>query len=108
MDKPTLDALKALAENATPGPWDTDQEGDVVSWHHGTASDSPEPVPIASPLDDDEDASNPFDMLFVAATREAVPALIAEVERLRAENEALRTEADRLRRDLPNASETVG
>jgi hypothetical protein len=35
-------------------------------------------------------------------------AVIAEVERLRSENEALRTEADRLRRDLPNASETVG
>ncbi|MHB8406220.1 MAG: hypothetical protein ACYDCJ_12435 [Gammaproteobacteria bacterium] len=62
-----LDAIEARANAATPGPWDTDEyDGGLRS------------TVTAGPITSDED----YD--FIAHARTDVPALIAEVRRLRA------------------------
>lgn len=67
-DAPDLDALQALCDAATPGPWSTDAAGEV--------------------RDEDDDVlcttfGTVADGFFIAAARDALPKLIAEVRRLR-------------------------
>ena len=77
MTQQELDALKALADSATPGPWE-----EVATsgewWITG-----PDIFQDAVMRIDDAELSQ-VDAAFIAAARAAVPALIAEVERLRA------------------------
>ena len=84
MTQAELDALKALADAATPGPWEVEQHSGILC--NGTPSTcavlSSSECDMAS-FGDSEQAL--ADAAFVAAARAAVPALIAEVERLREE-----------------------
>ena len=72
MNDEQLQAIKARANAATPGPWECHNDDFVVVLHDGvwhTIS-----IPDTSP-----------NAAFIAAARADVPALVAEVERLRAE-----------------------
>lgn len=84
-DKLDLAALRKLAAAATPAPWqiDTgryeDMDGDDdVSFARGPM--------VHRPVQGDWITQSMRDATFISAARDAVPALIAEVERLRAEN----------------------
>lgn len=79
-----LATIEALANAATPGPWRVDR-GDVVA-------DEPcvGVVGIAEVMGAREEA----DATFIAAARQAVPALVAEARRLRAELAELSDESD--------------
>lgn len=79
----TNEELRALCDKATPGPWQatyTEFANAAPAWvveHNGQS------IVIFPPA-----AYNPLSMFnaaFIAACREAVPALLAEVERLKAE-----------------------
>jgi hypothetical protein len=82
-----LAAIKARAEAATPGPWGTNEflyaPGEwsmaiaPVNGHGGWIGGG---VAVAFPHEDGHQAQ---DATFIAASREDVPALVAEVERLR-------------------------
>lgn len=76
MSTAELDELERLADDATPGPWKefTANKGSDLSetFVHG-----PDKRWLARDFE-------PFNARFVAAAREAVPALIAEVRRLQA------------------------
>jgi hypothetical protein len=84
-----LDALQALADAATPGPWCTQAWGDFPP----DGMDRPDMLARSISTDDDEspefvlvsgeNAVN--DAWFLAAAREAVPALIERVRELEAE-----------------------
>ena len=80
MTQAELDALKALAEAATPGPWlpctDT-HEG--VLWEAWGCTPT-----VTARTELQADMAAQADAAFIAAARAAVPALIAEVERLQA------------------------
>ena len=84
MTQQELDALKALADAATPGPWE-------VEHHSGILVDGvPSTCAVLTSQEYDmasfgDDLQGYFDAAFIAAARAAVPALIAEVERLREE-----------------------
>ena len=67
-----LGALKELCEKATPGPWC------ALYPAGGMWSDSCDDMVLGPLL-----APRPFDADFIATARTAIPALIAEVERLR-------------------------
>jgi len=95
-----LESLKALAEKATPGPWNSARDPGASEWFvdRMVASDDGEDEyeQIARRVKTSADAA------FIAAAREAVPSLIAEIERLRggavpdAVRDALEHEAERL------------
>ena len=75
-----LGALKELCEKVTPGPWEAERREpfmDGRSHYAFRRRDVPGVFATMSTLGPDAD--------FIAASRSAVPALIAEVERLRAE-----------------------
>jgi hypothetical protein len=80
-----LAAIKQRAEKATPGPWfahGATVSPDPASDHHGWP---PDPQCLAA-LNDGEYVANPnagADAEFIAAARGDVPALLAEIERLR-------------------------
>lgn len=89
-----LARLRELADAATPGPWCTDiweiyqgteyQPG-ISEWIGETCRGRVEGL-----------AQDKADASFVAAAREAVPALLAEVERLRADRDAFCDRVDTL------------
>ena len=82
-----LDAIRARAKAATPGPWTYSMSGDL-----GTKAELRLIVRrhLAEPLGTMEPNWIPgnADMSFIKNAREAVPALIAEVERLHKDNKA--------------------
>jgi len=67
-----LEAIKARCEAATPGPWEIKDRG------HFAYMSGPRHVGVGGRW-------LPADAAFISHAREDVPALIAEVERLRAE-----------------------
>ena len=87
-----LDAIRALADAATPGPWTYSMSGDL-----GTKAELRLIVRrhLAEPLGTMEPNWIPgnADMSFIKNAREAVPALINEVERLRTQLAAIRETA---------------
>lgn len=112
----TLDlaALRALCDAATPGPWEAgfynkvisvplsnehmriereiDAMGEVPPESHPVWDSLPNTFVCFAPTigGDTPTAQGLIDARFIAAAREALPALLDEVERLRAENERLR------------------
>lgn len=84
MTNEELEAIEALANAATPGPWRETEVGCVLT--DANVSERYNQVASVMPIcnkgghcyQDDTAA-------FIAASREAVPALVAEVRRLRAE-----------------------
>ncbi len=64
-----------LADAATPGPWEARPYpyGEGVAWYTATGAS------------DDLDPRERETVLFIASARDAVPALISEIRRLRAE-----------------------
>lgn len=72
-----LEAIEARAKAATPGPWVV---GPGAFWNYVVGSDE---------HGDHAGAQEKEDAAFIAASREDVPALVAEVRRLRAEVAAL-------------------
>ena len=94
--------LRVLAEAATPGPWGTiergpfwgESEGDVID-HYGADVVGAEHV---APLGTQETTRGQMwlrDAEFIAAARDAVPALLSEIAALAAEVERLRTDTAR-------------
>jgi hypothetical protein len=78
----TLAELRRLHETATPGPWYHDENEDFVYTRDEFGDADGE---IRCDTDCDE-----ADAAFIAATRNALPDLLDEIERLRAENGRLR------------------
>ena len=109
MTQQELDALKALAEAATPGPW--------VCYYSLSVGATVQQKGKAGWIFRAQERATREDMDFVAAARAAVPALLAEVERLQvawsAEHDAYiradeqarmaRREVERLRAELAAA-----
>ncbi len=82
MDEAQLEAIKARAEKATPGPWYYDEEGcRAYIWQSGSLLDSVCHLQVSNRPGWRKDAA------FIAHARTDLPALVEEVERLR---EALR------------------
>lgn len=76
-----LDAWKKLAEEATPGPWEVTDDWEPIRYCTPstiTAKESNLYITIATMNYPNEYGNSNF----IATAREAVPALIAEVERL--------------------------
>jgi len=85
---------RRLAEAATPGPWTTDgNEFAVEGRRLGKCYDQYDGVRLA--IHDNAIA----DAAFIAAAREAIPALLAEVERLQHGNDQLRPQRHAARED---------
>lgn len=78
-----LPAIKARAEKATAGPWEIIGAGEYVRG----------PGIIVAP---DNGGINEADAEFIAASRTDIPALVAEVERLREERKEFMPTIDRL------------
>ena len=70
-----IDLIEARANAATPGPWSEAWEGEIHA-HPGLGWEMVLRVPEAD--------DRPADCAFVAHAREDIPALIAEVRRMRA------------------------
>lgn len=82
MDEATLSEIEARAKAATPGPWvsfDVDRDGTTVETSAGEILMGSLGSPDATSADTE----------FVAHAREDVPALVAEVRRLREVNARL-------------------
>lgn len=79
-----VERAKAALEGVTEGPWVQVETAAGGEWwvelpHRATICESHGGRDV-----------NPYDAEFLAASRQLVPELVAEVERLRAENERLR------------------
>jgi hypothetical protein len=85
-----------LAEAATPGPWWADRAADAARLYGNETFDVESadcPVAVGGPVEDGGPyvgAMSEADARFVAAAREAVPALLAEVSQLRTKVDAIR------------------
>jgi hypothetical protein len=76
-----LDAIEARANAATPGPWKVNKRGHIGGGEFGT-----DPVVINGEGIEpffELGASGPDNSSFIAHARQDIPALIAEVRRLR-------------------------
>jgi hypothetical protein len=85
-----LDPIKARAAAATPGPWKPDGRN-AFALQHGMSYLARSVIKAGVP-----ESQKRTDAVFIAHAREDVPALLAEVERLRAENESLRDAVGRM------------
>ena len=110
-----LDRIEALANAATPGPWTTAPDpgcgevcdcGETCSREdHALIARSAAPtVGLAVVLAEERDEAN---AAFIAAAREDIPALVAELRAARAEIERLRTAAADERADVVAAGQDV-
>lgn len=81
-DQLDLDAIEARAEAATPGPWGTVDDGSLMAPYVSVACDDG-PI-ITCPECHTAGGGRRADAKFIARTRTDVPALVAEVRRLRA------------------------
>ena len=78
MTREQLDAIQARLDDATSGPWGCYGDGAHEVFDAGEYSDGDQGEVVAAVID------KPSDAVFIAHAREDVPALLAEVERLRA------------------------
>ena len=79
------DRLRALAENATEGPWEVDRMGDLVSAPEREKDRYGGHIFIGTATGDASSATE--DAEFIAAARTAVPALLDMLERAEAERD---------------------
>ena len=80
-----LDAIQARADAAAPGPWTVDTDFGHNEYDEETDAPQAAYVPESLTVDLEEyDAMSVATAEFVARAREDVPALVAEVRRLRA------------------------
>lgn len=79
-----LAAIKARVEAATPGPWEAQDDGEIFA----PEQDGWWPSVVRADM---STAASAEDAAFIASAREDVPALVAEVERLRGEVAELKT-----------------
>ncbi|WP_326564525.1 hypothetical protein [Micromonospora peucetia] len=102
-----LDAIRKLADAATPGPWQAivpaNETGDWFDPYDDPMVVTSDSTPgnycaIAKDICNG-DPEGVADTAFIAAARSAVPALCDEVEQLRAKLAVARRETDRLRAD---------
>ena len=78
MTQERLDAIQARVDGATGGPWGCYGDGAHEVFDAGEYSDGDRGEVVAAVIDKLSDA------VFIAEAREDIPALLAEVERLRA------------------------
>lgn len=78
MTQEQLDAIQARVDGATGGPWGCYGDGAHEVFDAGEYSDGDRGEVVAAVIDKLSDA------VFIAEAREDIPALLAEVERLRA------------------------
>lgn len=90
-----LDRLEALANNATDGPWTVGEH-----FHLITESDPAYPDELMGSFHRGARFLHRPDAAFVAASRTAVPALIAEVRRLTREHAELEQQFDTIANEL--------
>jgi hypothetical protein len=81
-----LQAIELRANAATPGPWAIVYDGSS-DWSIGPQPD-PQGLSVAGVWKSGWNDGNPPDAEFIASARTDVPALIAEVRRLRAASES--------------------
>jgi hypothetical protein len=82
MNEEELAAIEARAEAATPGPWLTPEEANVLPPVSGITPVDHEGC-FVWPWGDDDEVRGRKDMVFAYAAREDVPKLIAEIRRLK-------------------------
>ena len=90
-----LDVIKARCEAATPGPWYVDRGGEFDDPYYSIPSVCRDRYGDNSLMVGSDKATAEF----IAHARTDVPALVAEVERLRAEVEGLTDAYDSLKSD---------
>ena len=91
MNDEQLQAIKERAEAATPGPWDVGRYAtDMSGLHHNVTVWFTEDDDAFDICDLGEEKFSLDNATFIASARADVPALVAEVERLRAELVAVR------------------
>ena len=87
MDDRQLDELERLERGATPGPWISMIEGRD---HHAgddfiqAPGDRDPDIYVSIRVDDSFHPAAAADQVFIAAARNAIPGLIAEIRQLRA------------------------
>lgn len=89
----TIDRLRELDQKASPAPWWV-SDSNAKPWHHGILceyGESPEVV-IDAYWDGTRIDDNSPDLQLIAQARNAIPDLLAEIERLTAENLELKRE----------------
>jgi hypothetical protein len=85
--------LRALAEKATKGPWRQHLVDDtvIIDYDGNTIAETFPEGGVDDKIDYDTDTEQrEHNAAFIAAARDALPAALDEIERLRAENEKLR------------------
>ena len=119
VNKDEREKLAKLAEAATPGPWTAVRRDDLPDGIHYDVDGPEDPYRVCTCDEHDPRARSPrADAAFIAAAREAVPALLAALDEaeadLRQEAEeadhavfVLRAECDRLRDALRALVEAV-
>lgn len=75
-----IDDIEARANAATPGRWEAEPGGAIV-WHNSPVTNRA----VVALVTDPKTPGAKKDAVFIAAAREDVPAMCAEVRRLRAE-----------------------
>jgi hypothetical protein len=83
MDKERLEELKKLCEDATPGPWEVDTNEPFTNDMVGVFSPTAKMYAVLfrdQETEDDAEIVSPSDAALIAASRTALPELIAEVE----------------------------
>lgn len=108
MTRPDLDALQALLDKATPGPWRNERTGDeetVMRIIHGRRSAGGSEVCIVT-TGSYNDATEAGNAALIAAAVNALPALIARVRELEQERDEARAERDALR-EVVRAADAV-
>ena len=103
-DTPDLDALAALAGDATAGPWYVMNGPDgrpsgITAWERGAG-----PYMLIGYSEPDASVVRPDegDAAFIAAARNALPALIERVKTAEADRDAYRARIDKVRALIPD------
>lgn len=82
MPNVNLDAIRDRADAATPGPWDVTSDGGTIRADYPSGTPGDCAVIVEDSRDfHDPDGPRTEDMWFLAAARQDVPALLAEVKK---------------------------
>lgn len=104
MNRNELQAIKARAEAATPGPWEVEKDSDIEDIDFGPIVDWPWRIwgPDQAPLIDFSGGCDvrSEDAEFIAHVRTDIPRLLLEIENLQAKNAKLDKQLGECRRKL--------